>query len=353
LTRGGRLFQFADKKAGTLASGFLQDSVQWKRFVISLGARFDSYRLVVKGYHFQPRVGVSFYLKETGTVLRASYNRNYQTPPNENLLLSSSEAAAALAPESVRAALGTAFAPLRPQKENVYEVGLQQSFAGRASLNASFYHKDSVDQQDNNNFFNTGVIFPLTLASIRVNGAEARLTLPPVHGVTGTLSATHARAISTPPFTGGLFLGQDAVDVLTTGPFVIDHDQKLSIQGTAHYTVNRKWWVSTSVRYDSGLVANPSNPAVVAADPDFSDLLPYVKLNQTPARVRQHTITDVAVGYSHFRSGGSGRSETAWDVQLQVNNSFDVTALYNFQSVFVGTRLVAPRAVGVKMRWYW
>ncbi|MEQ1947456.1 MAG: TonB-dependent receptor, partial [Bryobacteraceae bacterium] len=351
LTRGGRMFVFSDHAAGTLASGFVQDSVTLGRFVLSVGARYDRYRLVVKGNQFQPRVGVSFHLKETGTVLRASYNRNYQTPPNENLLLSSSPVAARLAPASVREALGNAFAPLLPQRENVYEVGLQQALAGRASLNASFYHKNSIDQQDNNNFFNTGVIFPVTLARIRVNGAEARLTLPTVHGWNGTLSATHARAISTPPFTGGLFLGQDAIALLSSGPFVIDHDQKLSLQGTAHYAINKSWWTSTSVRYDSGLVANPSDPVAVAADPDFADLLPYVKLNRTPARVRQHTVTDIAIGYQHNRRGSS--DAPAWDVQVQVNNLFDVTALYNFQSVFVGTRVVAPRAVGVKMRWYW
>ncbi|MEQ1886523.1 MAG: TonB-dependent receptor [Bryobacteraceae bacterium] len=351
LTRGGRIFVFSDRNAGMLVSGFVQDSVTLGRFVLSVGARYDRYRLVVKGNQLQPRLGVSFHLKETGTVLRASYNRNYQTPPNENLLLSSSPAAARLAPASVREALGNAFAPLLPQRENVYEVGLQQALMGRASLNASFYHKNSIDQQDNNNFFNTGVIFPVTLARIRVNGAEARLTLPTFHRLNGTLSATHARAISTPPFTGGLFLGQDAIALLSSGPFVIDHDQKLSLQGTAHYTINKNWWASTSIRYDSGLVANPSNPVQVAADPDFADLLPYVKLNQWPARVRPRTITDVAFGYQHNRRGST--DAPAWDVQVQVNNLFDVTALYNFQSVFVGTRLVAPRAVGVKMRWYW
>jgi len=351
LTHGGQMFVFTAKDAGVLASGFVQDSIHWGRFIFTPGLRYDSYRLLVAGRQLQPRVGVAFHVKETGTVLRASYNRNYQTPPNENLLLSSSSAAARLAPASVRQTLGGTFAPLRAQRENVYEAGLQQSLWNRASLNVSYYHKDSRDQQDNNNFFNTGVIFPVALAAIRVNGVEARLRLPTMHGVNATLSATHARAISTPPFTGGLFLGQDAVDILTTGPFVIDHDQKLSLQTSVHYTVNRHWWVSSSVRHDSGLVANPSDPIVVAADPDFRDLLPYVKLGTIPARVRQHTVTDFALGYQRLR--GSGSTERVWDVQLQVNNVFDVTALHNFQSVFVGTRVIAPRSAGIKVRFYW
>jgi hypothetical protein len=313
-----------------------------------LGARYDSYRFLVAGNQLQPRVGVAFHLKETGTVFRASFNRNFQTPPNENLLLSSSEEASRLAPESVRKRFGQSFTPLRAQRENVYEAGIQQVLFGKASLNASFYHKDSRDQQDNNNFFDTGIIFPVTLARIRVNGAEGRITLPSIHGVSATLSATHSRAVTTPPFTGGLFLGQDAIDLLSAGPFVIDHDQKLSLQTTLHYAMNRAWWASTFVRYDSGLVANPSDPIKVAADPDYRDLLPYVDLAASPARVRPRTIADVALGYQRFHG-----DRKLWDAQIQVGNLFNVTALYNFQSVFVGTRLAAQRNVGLKLRFYW
>jgi hypothetical protein len=102
------------------------------------------------------------------------------------------------------------------------------------------------------------------------------------------------------------------------------------------------------VRYDSGLVANPSNAQVVAADPDYRDLLPYVDLASSPARVTPRTITDVAAGYQFVI-----QDRRRWDVQVQISNLFNVTALYNFQSVFVGTRLVTPRSAGLKLRFYW
>ena len=348
LTRGGRRFYYADKGAGSLYSAFFQDMVKAGRFTFSLGARYDKYRFLVQGNQVQPRVGVAFHLKETGTVLRASYNRNYQTPPNENLLLSSSAEAGRLAPSAVREALGDTHVPIRPQRENVYETGVQQALVGKASVNISYYHKDSRDQQDNNNFFDTGIIFPVTLARIRVNGVEGRLNLPPFRGITATMSATHSRAISTPPFTGGLYLGQDAISLLTSRPFVIDHDQNLGVNTNVHYTVNRNWWTSLSVRYDSGLVANPSNPAVVARDPDYSDLLPYVNLAGDPPRVTPRTVTDASVGYQHYRG-----DRRAWSVELQCSNLFNTTALYNFQSVFVGTRVVAPRAAAIQIKKYW
>lgn len=348
LSRGGRLFAFSKKAAGKLTSGFLQDHVKYGRLVLSAGLRYDDYRFLVQGRQLQPRVGVAYHLPRTGTVLRASYNRTYQTPPNENLLLSNSVEASRLTPASVRTALGQAFAPIRPERQNVYEAGVQQSVGGRVSVNASFYHKDARDQQDNDNFLNTGIIFPVTLRAIRVNGAELRLAVPPVRGLSGSLSLTHARAVSTPPFTGGLFLSEGAVDLLTSGPFVIDHDQKLGAQGNVLFTSRRHVWLSGAVRYDSGLVANPSDPAQVAGDPDYADLLDFVNLASTPARVRPRTIVDVAAGYERVVEG-----RRRWEVQFQVANLGNRAALYNFQSVFVGTRLAPPRTAGLKLLWYW
>lgn len=346
LTRGGALFRFLGRGTGNFYSGFFQDNVRLGRFQLALGLRYDNYRFLSKGNQVQPRLGVSYNLKETGTVLRASYSRLYQTAPNENLLLSNSKEAYELAPDSVREALGDPV-PIRSERQNFYELGLQQALFGKFSLNASYYHKDATDQQDNNNFLNTGIIFPITLRKIRVNGAEGRITVPTYRGLGAAFSFTHARAISTPPFTGGLYLGQDAVDALTGGAFVIDHDQTFSFQGMANYTHKRGWYSSVSVRHDSGLVAGLVTPESVASDPDFADLLPYVNLLSDPPRVKPRTILDVVAGYEHVQD-----TKRRWDVSVQFTNLTNRTALFNFQSVFVGTRVVQPFTAGARLRFY-
>lgn len=345
LSRGGSLFRFDETGYGSMSSGFVQDSIKWKRLTVALGLRFDAYRFLVRASQWQPRLGVAWQLGRS-TSVRASYNRTFQTPPNENLLLSASEKAAALAPPEVGSTFGGQVAPIVPERQNVVEVGLQQGLGRYLGLSASFYRKTGKDQQDNNNFLNTGVIFPITLQKIRVKGAEARVTLLPVRGISGSLSATRSRAISTPPFTGGLFLGNDAIALLSAGPFVIDHDQALSLHGNVQYSHRSGVWISGSVRYDSGLVSNPSDPEVVAADPDYADLLPLVNLTSLPARVRPRTISDLAVGYG----GGDGQR---WEVIGEVSNVTDRPGLYNFQSVFVGTRLIAPRAFSLRLRLKW
>ncbi len=347
LTRGGSWFRFSRAGAGQMSSAFVQDQVRLGRLQIYLGLRFDNYRFLVNGSQLQPRVGLSYHIKETGTVLRASYNRTYQTPPNENLLLSNSPEAAALAPQGAREQLGGGFAYIRPERQNVYELGIQQSIVKAVSVSAAYYHKQSHDLQDNDNFLNTGIIFPTSLAKSRVNGAEGRVMFFPGRRFSASLTGTHYRVVVTPPFTGGLFLGSTAIDALSSGPFVIDHDQKLGLAANAVYNITRSLWASLTVRHDSGLVSNPSNPDDVRRDPDYADLLDYVNLASDPPRVKPRTIPDFAIGYTRTRDG-----VRKWEAVLQASNLFNSTALYNFQSIFVGTRLISPRAVSLRLRWF-
>ena len=104
-------------------------------------------------------------------------------------------------------------------------------------------------------------------------------------------------------------------------------------------------WLGGSVRYDSGLVSNPSDPAEVAADPDFSDLLPYVNLDGRRARAcgrARSSTPPPACDFADGRGRRPGRAGAG-------HEPHDRTALYNFQSVFVGTRLVQPRTVSLRL----
>lgn len=347
LTRGGGLFRFDQRGTGGLYAGHFQDSIKIGDFHVSLGLRYDMYRFLVDETQLQPRVGVSYHVQRTGTVFRASYNRLLQTPQNENILVSNSDEASVLVAPDVRETVGGAVVKIRSERQNLYEVGIQQSLGRRLSLNTSFYHKNARNQQDVNNFFNTPIVFPMQLQAIRVNSVESRLVVTPMKGFSGSLAATHARAISTPPFTGGLYIGNGNVALLNERPFVIDHDQKISLQGVLNYTHRRGLYSTVSMRHDSGLVTGGSDPEVVAADSDYYDLLPYVNLLSDPPRTNPRTIVDVVAGYERIV-----QDRKRWDLNFQVSNITNRVALYNFQSAFVGTRVVQPRTFGVRLRFF-
>ena len=55
-------------------------------------------------------------------------------------------------------------------------------------------------------------------------------------------------------------------------------------------------------------------------------------------------MVDLAAGFDLK----DARGRRTWSAQVQVTNLTNRTALYNFQSVFVGTRLVPPRSLSVR-----
>ncbi len=83
----------------------------------------------------QPRVGFSYLISKTGTVVRASYSRTFETPYNENLVLSSATGAGGLASN----AFGAVSEPLYPGNRNQYNAGLEQAFRRFVVISADYF----------------------------------------------------------------------------------------------------------------------------------------------------------------------------------------------------------------------
>src|SRR5262249_40631074 len=145
---------------------------------------------------------------------------------------SSSAAAAALVPPDVQRSSQLGFGGIFnvSERHNAYSAGLQQGIGKVLRVDLSFWKRQVVNAADQDQFFNTGIVFPLNFKGGDRPGWTLRLEGGPWNGVRGSLSLGHVRAISDPPFVGGLFLDSGALDTLTTGPFVIDHDQNLQEQ---------------------------------------------------------------------------------------------------------------------------
>jgi hypothetical protein len=351
LTRGGQPLVFRGQQTGTYAAGFVQDTVRYGGLTLNLGLRYDHNNLPTSEDQLQPRIGLAYYVKATGTVFRASYNRLFLTPEYENILFGSSELAASVVPPEVRQSreLGGGVLLNRSERQNAFLAGLQQALGPKLRLDVDVWWRRATYPGDQDQFLNTGIVFPITFSQGRHNGWDLRLDLAETHGLRGFVSLGHTHAVYVPPPVGGLFLDVGAIDAITGGPFLIDHDQKVQGQGQVFWDVRHSGaWLGANVRYDSGLVTD-ANPDELRQDPNDFFAAPFVVVHEggdlDPNRIKARTIASFSCGLDLARHG------LPISVQADLLNAFDTAGVYNIQSVFGGTHVIPPRTLAVRLRY--
>ena len=351
LTRGGSLFNFHGQRTGTYYAAYFQDNIKLQDLTLNVGLRYDHNNLPTSECVLEPRLGVAYFIRKTRTVLRASYNRLFYTPEYENILISSSPEASNLVPPLVQQsrALGGGQLLVHGERQNAYTLGVQQALGGFARLDADFWWRRSTGAGDQDQFENTGIVFPLAFASGQFNGWDVRLDLAPTHGFQGFLSLGHTHAVYVPPIVGGLFLDQADVDTITAGPFLIDHDQAIQAQLGVLYDIGKSgFWVGSNVRYDSGLVCGVG-PADIASDPNNAFAIPYIVVHSgtglDPNRIAARTVADFSVGVNLSQHG------IPLSIDADLLNAFNKQGVYNIESVFGGTHVIPPRTFAVHLRY--
>jgi hypothetical protein len=312
--------------------------------------RYDHASFPLSESQFEPRVGLAYYLPATKTVFRASYNRILITPEYENVLFSSSKEASSLAPPEVQQsrALGEGLILVPAARQDVYDVGVQQALGSRVRLDVDFWERRVRFVADQAQFENTGIVFPVAFDHGRLHGWNVRLDLAPLGGLTGYASVGHVHAVYNPPLAGGLFLDTGALDAVTGGPFLIDHDQNLQVQGGLTYNFGKSgFWVAASGRYDSGLVTGADE--TIVDDPDNAFALPYIRFGNgtdlDPNRAAPRTVWNFSAGADLARFG------VPVTVQVDLLNAFDEKGLYNVLSTFGGTHVIPPRTIAGRLRY--
>jgi hypothetical protein len=350
VTRGGSIFAFRQSRTGTYLAAYAQDNIRLGNFTANVGVRYDHNNLPLSESQFEPRIGAIYYFPSTKTALRVSYNRVLYTPEYENILLSLSPEAAALAPPAIQEsrALGGGSLLVHSERQNAYTVGAQQAIGSNARLDVDFWGRRSTYAGDQDQLFNTGIVFPLAFSRGDLHGWDLRLDFAQTAGFRGFLSLGHTRAVYVAPPVGGLFLDASLVDSLIGGPFLIDHDQNLQLQSGVTYDLGKTGvWLGANVRYDSGLVSGAA-PSDLVGDPDNSWAIPYIRVTDNtslnPDRIKSRTIWDFSVGadLSHYH--------VPLSVQLDLLNAFDWKGVYNILSIMGGTHVIPPRTLAIRVR---
>ncbi|MGA2264229.1 MAG: TonB-dependent receptor, partial [Acidobacteriota bacterium] len=249
LTRGGTMFQFSGRARVNEFAFYAQDAISIGGLTLSPGLRIDRYVGLARAIGVQPRVGVSYLVKPTATVLRLSYSRTLETPYNENLILSSATGAGGLA-TNVFGAFGSN--PLEPGRRNQFNAGLQQSLGRFFIFDGDYLWKYTDNAYDFDTLFSTPITFPISWRKSKIDGVSLRLGTTSIHGLQAYTILGHTRARFFGPELGGLIFNSP----LDTSVFRIDHDQAFQQTTNVRYQrPNNGAWVGATWRYDSGEVA--------------------------------------------------------------------------------------------------
>jgi hypothetical protein len=381
LTRGGSLFTFHATGNINQAGFYVQDAISLGNFQVNAGLRFDHYDGLVTKSEPEPRLGVAYNVKKTGTVLRVAYARTMETPFNENLLLSNATGVGGLAQN----VFGSSAVAIQPGFRNQFNTGFQQAVGKFLLIDADYFWKYTHNAYDFSTLLNTTITFPIAWHNSKLDGVTGRVSTTNLHGFQTYWTFGHTRARYFPPETGGL-IPQGAP--LAAGVFRIDHDQAFQSTVTLRYQrPHNAEWFALTYRFDSGLVvsgvpdagaaialltpnqqvsiglacngvfatvANPITDCVTQNGGQGKVTSKLLTLPQggydnfpsaenddhNPDRVKPRNVINLGIGTDNLLHSEGSRRFTA---SLDIDNLTNQVAVYNFLSTFSGTHFLQPR----------
>jgi hypothetical protein len=371
LSRSGTLYRFHGHTDIKQEALYVEDAIAWRNFNLQAGGRVDNYNGISRRSLVQPRIGLSYNVKKTGTVLRLGYGKFFLTPYNENLIVSSSTGIGGL--ESTTGSSVTAV-PLKPAARNQYNAGFEQGFSKFIVVNAEYFWKYTERDFDFDVILNSPLAFPIQWQKSKIDGLGIKVSVPMTHGFSAYSALGHTRSRFFGPEVGGVLSNDPSVN--TTSVFRIDHDQAFQQSSNFQYQLKKGPYVGLTWRYESGEVAGAATDAatVLGFTPDQKAQIqltcagvvstiahpittcaasqlssPLLRIpapgtendDKNPPRVAPRTLFDTQVGWDNVLH--KDRFKT--NLSITASNLTNKVALYNFLSTFSGTHFVSPRTI--------
>jgi TonB-dependent Receptor Plug Domain len=340
-------FSFLANRPDLEQSFFVQDQIRLKNWTINGGLRWDHYQLLLNRHAVDPRFSISRYFPSADLLVHFSYDRVFQTPSSENILLSSSLAVESIDPTSVvqRA--------VEPSEGNYYEAGLTKVFFGKIKLDTNYFRRLVANYADDDQIDNTTISFPLAFQKAVIYGGEAKIDLPDWHRFSGFLSYSYTLGQAWFPVTGGLFLGDDAAGLLPSGHFPDSQDQRNTVRGRLRYQVKPRLWIAGGVQFDSGLpfdfqcdpsqtlqqcVYEPGGPEQTYGQAVVN------RINFERGRILPAFQVNVSAGADVYKSD-------RMNVQFQIDgqNLTNVLNVIDFGGLFSGNAIGPSRSVAMRL----
>jgi outer membrane cobalamin receptor len=329
-------FSFLGNRPDLEQSLFAQDLIHFGRWTLSVGARWDHYQLMVNRQALDPRLSIARYFPSLNLVVHASYDRIFQTPSFENILLSSSTAVEALDANFLRL-------PVQPSQGNYYEAGFSKSFLGKLRLDGNMFRRDVDNYADDDQINNTTISFPIAFRKAVIYGAEGKVELPEWHNFSGFLSYSYTVGNAWLPVTGGLFLGDNATAAATqlSGHFPGSQDQRQTVRGRIRYQVRPRFWLAGGAQYDSGLPFQfQGDPATVLADYGQQVLN---RINFARGRIYPSFLVNASVGADVCKT-----ERVNMRMQADGQNLTNVLNVIDFGGLFSGNAIGPSRSYSLR-----
>ena len=160
-----------NSKLGWNIGGYIQD--EWKltrELTLNVGLRFDQLYQYVNANQFSPRVAL-VYKPFDGTTFHAGYAR-YFTPPYQAQAYSSNIALFTNTTNQPEVPLAD---PVKPERSNYYDVGVDQVVLPGLTVGLDAYYKDARDMIDDGQFGSAVVLTQFNYAEGYSEGGEFKL----------------------------------------------------------------------------------------------------------------------------------------------------------------------------------
>ncbi|MGH9690113.1 MAG: TonB-dependent receptor [Candidatus Acidiferrales bacterium] len=331
-------FGFRGSRPDLEQSAFVQDRIRLGNWTINAGLRWDHYQLLLNRQGVGPRLSVARYFPSAGVLLHFSYDRVFQTPSFENILLSSSTAIESLSPDNFLRL------PVQPSEGNYYEAGLTKAFFGRIRLDANYFRRLVNNYADDDQIENTTVSFPVAFRKAVVYGAEGKLDVPDWHRFSGYVSYSYTVGNAWFPVTGGLFLGDEAkaAEMQLTGHFPDSQDQRNTVRGRLRYQVAPRFWIASGFQYDTGL------PFEFDGDPS-TVLVQYGRqvlnrINFARGRIDPSFQVNASAGADIYKS-----DHVNMRLQVDGENLTNVLDVIDFGGLFSGNAIGPSRSYALRL----
>jgi hypothetical protein len=330
-------FSFSGNGLDLEQSAFVQDMIHAGKWSVSAGIRWDHYQLLLNKNAMSPRLSVSRYFSGADLVVHASYDRVFQTPSSENILLSNSTSVVSLNPNFLRL-------PVQPSNGNYYEAGFTKSFFGNFRLDANVYRRDVSNFADDDQLLNTGVSYPIAFDKGIVYGAEAKLDMPHWGNLSGFVSYSYMVGSAWFPVTGGLFLGDNAVSASTqlSGHMPETQDQRNTARAQFRYQLFPRMWLATGAQYGTGLPFDFAGTYSDALAQYGQQMVNRVNFNR--GRIDPALLIDASVGVDVYKS-----ERLKMRFQADGENLTNVLDVIDFGGLFSGNAIGPSRSFGLRL----